>query len=220
VLTRLAGVRLIVFDLDGTLIDSAPDLATAVNAMLAKLEPTAAPLPEAAVRSFIGDGARTLIARTLAARGSSLPPERALEVFLEAYRACMLQTTRLYPGVREALDALAARHPLAVLSNKLGDMSRAILAGLGVADRFARITGGDEVPKKPDPAGLQQLLAELRRSPAEAAMVGDSANDIRTGKAAGAPTVGVRYGYDRDGMLAQAPDAVIDAAGELPALFG
>jgi phosphoglycolate phosphatase len=218
VLSRLAGVRLIVFDLDGTLIDSAPDLASSVNAMLHELAPAAAPLPEADVRSFIGDGARTLIARTLAARGLSLPPERALEVFLDAYRGRLLQTTRLYPGAREALDALAPRHTLAVLSNKLGDMSRTILGGLGVADRFARITGGDEVPKKPDPAGFRKLVAELGGSHAEAAMVGDSANDIRTGKAAGARTVGVGYGYDRDGMLALAPDHVIGDLRELPAL--
>jgi phosphoglycolate phosphatase len=211
-------VRLFVFDLDGTLIDSAPDLAASVNAMLRTLAPAAEPLPAADVRSFIGDGARTLIARTLRARAPALHPDQALEVFLDAYRARMLQTTRLYPGVREALDALRERHTLAVLTNKLGDMSRAILAGLGVADRFARICGGDEVPKKPDPSGLRQLLADLGGSPAEAAMVGDSANDIRTGKQAGTATVGVGYGYDRERMLAQEPDAVISDLRELPGL--
>jgi len=216
---HLPGVRLIVFDLDGTLIDSAPDLAAAVSAMLARLAPAARPLDEAEVRSFVGDGARTLITRSLAARSLELPLDDALRVFLEEYRARMLQATRLYPGVREALDALRSAHTLAVLSNKLGDMSRAILAGLGVADRFARICGGDEVPKKPDPAGLRQLLAELAVSPGKAAMVGDSANDIRSGRAAGARTVGVRYGYDRDAMTAQQPDVLVDDPRELPALF-
>lgn len=214
----MEGIRTVVFDLDGTLIDSAPDLAASLNAMLATLAPGTAPLPESDVRSFIGDGARTLIARTLRARAPTVQPEHALEVFLDEYRARMLQTTRLYPGVREALDALRQRHTLAVLTNKLGDMSRAILAGLGVADRFARIRGGDEVPKKPDPAGLRQLLAELGCPPAEAAIVGDSANDIRTGKQAGTRTVGVGYGYDRERMLEQSPDVVISDLRELPGL--
>jgi phosphoglycolate phosphatase len=216
---RLAGIRLVVFDLDGTLIDSAPDLASAVNAMLARLHPAAAPLSEAQVRSFVGDGARTLMERSLAARATSLAVEDALAVFLDEYRARMLQRTRLYPGAREVLDALAGTRTLAVLSNKLGDMSRTILAGLGVADRFARICGGDEVPKKPDPAGLRQLVTELGATPSQTAMIGDSANDVRTGRAAGARTVGVTYGYDGAGMLGQQPDAVLDELGQLPALL-
>lgn len=216
---RLFGVRLIVFDLDGTLIDSAPDLASAVNAMLLKLAPGCAPLREAEVRSFVGDGARTLMQRSLAARSLGLPLERALQVFLEEYRGRMLQATRLYPGAREALDALRRAHTLALLTNKLGEMSRAILQGLGVADRFARICGGDEVPKKPDPAGLLQLVAELGAAPSETAMVGDSANDVHTGRAAGTRTVGVTYGYDRDGVIAQRPDVVLADLRELPALL-
>jgi phosphoglycolate phosphatase len=219
VLARLAGIRLVVFDLDGTLIDSAPDLAAAVNAMLGKLAPEAAPLAEAEVRSFVGDGARTLMQRSLAARAPSLAVEDALSVFLDEYRARMLHRTRLYPGAREALDALAGAHTLAVLSNKPGAMSRAILDGLGVADRFARICGGDEVPRKPDPAGLRQLVAELGATPEETAMVGDSANDVRTGRAAGARTVGVSYGYDSAGAVAQRPDVVVSDLRELPALF-
>jgi phosphoglycolate phosphatase len=217
---RLAGLRVIVFDLDGTLVDSAPDLTSAVNAMLEALAPAAAPLGEAEVRSFVGDGARTLITRTLQSRSLPLAPDRALFVFLEAYRARLLTATRLYPGVAEALDALRRTHTLAVLSNKLGDMSRSILRGLGVADRFARVTGGDEVPRKPDPAGLLALLGELGSSPEQAAMVGDSANDVRTGKAAGARTVGVRYGYDARGVVAQRPDVVLDDPRQLAAVFG
>lgn len=216
---RLPGVRLIVFDLDGTLIDSARDLATAVNAMLARLAPRVAPLTEDDVRSFVGDGARTLVARSLAARGLTFPKEGALTIFLEAYRGRMLDATRLYPGVREALSALRASRALAVLSNKAGDMSRAILGGLGVADRFARIYGGDELPKKPDPAGLLQLIGELGASAAKTAMVGDSANDIRTGRAAGVRTVGVTYGFDREGVEAERPDGLLADLRELPPLL-
>lgn len=216
---RLSGVRLIVFDLDGTLIDSARDLATAVNVMLKHLAPRVAALAEDEVRSFVGDGARTLVARSLAARGLMFPLEGALTIFLEAYRGRMLDTTRLYPGVREALFALRASRRLAVLSNKAGDMSRAILGSLGVKGRFARVYGGDDVPKKPDPAGLLQLVAELGATPGETLLVGDSRNDVRTGRAAGARTAGVTYGYDRDGVLAERPDLLLADLGELPALL-
>lgn len=216
---RLTGVRLIVFDLDGTLIDSARDLATAVNVMLKRLAPGVAPLAEDAVRSFVGDGAQTLVARSLAARGLTFPKEGALTIFLEAYRGCMLDATRLYPGVREALDALRASRTLAVLSNKAGDMSRAILGGLGVKGRFARVYGGDDVPKKPDPAGLLQLVAELGATPGATLMVGDSRSDIRTGRAAGARTAGVSYGYDHEGVVAERPDALVADLRELAPLL-
>lgn len=218
-MARLSGVRCLVFDLDGTLIDSARDLATAVNEMLARLAPGSAPLTDEEVRSFVGDGARKLLERGILARELGLSLERALPVFLEAYRGCMLETTRLYPGVREALAALRPAHTLAVLSNKPGRMSRTILAGLGVADHFARIYGGDDVPKKPDPAGLVQLIGELGVSAAETLMVGDSANDIRTGHAAGARSVGVSYGYDRIGVEAERPEALLTDLRELPALL-
>jgi phosphoglycolate phosphatase len=217
--TRLPGVKLVVFDLDGTLIDSARDLAAAVNAMLGRLAPGSEPLSDEAVRSFVGDGARKLVARSLAGREIQIPLETALPVFLEAYRHCMLERTHLYPGVREALDALRGSRTLAVLSNKPGEMCRAILAGLGVADRFARIYGGDDVPKKPDPAGLLLLVRELDASPEQTLMVGDSANDMRTGRAAGVRTVGVSYGFDRSGTEAEKPDALLANLAELPNLL-
>ena len=218
-MARLSGVRCLVFDLDGTLIDSAHDLAAAVNAMLVRLAPGSGPLTDEEVRSFVGDGARKLLERGILARGLELSLERALPVFLEAYRGCMLETTRLYPGVREALAALRARHALAVLSNKPGRMSRSILGGLGIADHFARIYGGDDVPKKPDPAGLLRLLAELGVPPRETLMVGDSANDIRTGRAAGVRTVGVSYGFDPEGVKAEQPDALVADLRELSGLL-
>jgi phosphoglycolate phosphatase len=216
---RFPGVRLVVFDLDGTLIDSSLDLATAVNATLARLYPGATPLDLERVRSFIGDGARALVARSLSAAGLRDRPEDALAVFLDCYRARMLDTTRLYPGVAECLDALGGR-PLAVLTNKPGEMSRAILSALGVAGRFFRVIGGDDAPRKPDPAGLLALMREAGVAPAAALMVGDSANDVRTGRAAGAWTVGVRGGFDPAGLAADPPDVLVEGLHELPGLLG
>lgn len=213
------GVRLVVFDLDGTLIDSSRDLAAAVNAMLRRLAPAADPLEHDSVRRFIGDGARTLVSRSLAARGLAPEPATALELFLEEYRGRLLDTTVLYPGVPESLQALGQARTLAVLSNKAGAMSRAILAGLGVLPRFARVLGGDEAPRKPDPAGLLRLIAELGALPGQTVMVGDSANDVRTGRAAGARSVGVRYGFDPGGVLAERPDALIGDPRELAPLL-
>ena len=208
-------IRLLVFDLDGTLIDSSRDLAAAVNATLAALAPSAAPIPLDDVRSFIGDGARTLVARSLRARAAATPVDVALPLFLDAYRARLLDTTCLYPGVAETLAALGPRSALAVLSNKPGDLSREILQGLAVDGSFARIYGGGDVARKPDPGGLLKLMQELHASPAATLMVGDSANDVRTGRAAGVRTVGVRYGFDCSRMEAERPDVVIDAFGEL-----
>jgi phosphoglycolate phosphatase len=207
--------RLVVFDLDGTLIDSARDLATAVNRALQHVAPATAVLPDDVVRTFVGNGARVLIARSLARAGLSVPVEDVLPVFLEAYASCLLDTTRLYPGAEEALERLRGRR-LAVLTNKPGDMSRAILGGLGVRDRFSRIVGGGDVPgKKPDPAGLLRLTAEAGVDPSAALMVGDSAIDVRTGRAAGVPTAGVTYGFDAASFRDDPPDLLVDSLGEL-----
>ena len=208
-------VDLVVFDLDGTLIDSAGDLAASVNAALARIAPGVPPVSPEKVRSFIGDGAALLVARTLAAAGVSVSTEEALPVFLECYSARLLDTTGLYPGVLEALDALRDR-TLAVLTNKPGDMSRRILEGLGVAGRFAHIRGAGDVPaKKPDPAGLRLLLAETGVSAESAVLVGDSAIDVRTGRAAGVRTVGVTYGLDPASLDAAPPDLLIGDLREL-----
>lgn len=208
-------VRLVVFDLDGTLVDSSRDLSAAINVALAKVAPGVPPLGLNAVRSFIGSGARKLIQRSVEARGLDLPTDDVLPVFLEAYRARLLDTTRLYPGVEEALDALAPR-TFAVLSNKPGDFTRAILDGLGIARRFRRVYGGGDFPeRKPDPAGLLRILDEAGAPPAEAAMVGDSDIDVMTGRAAGVLTVGVSYGFDPESLRSTPPDMMVDALGEL-----
>lgn len=210
-------VELVVFDLDGTLIDSAGDLAASVNAALQRLSPRTPPVPIETVRTFIGDGAAMLVTRTLAAAGMNVPKDVALPVFLECYRSRLLDTTVLYPGVSEALDALGDR-TLAVLTNKPGDMSRRILEGLGVACRFAFIRGAGDVPaRKPDPAGLRMLLDEAGIPAPAAVMVGDSAIDVRTGRAAGVLTVGVTYGLDPASLQGAPPDLLIGDLRELAA---
>jgi len=211
--------RLVVFDLDGTLIDASRDLATAVNRALGTMAPGTPAIPEARIRSFIGEGALLLVARSLAFAGLDLSLPDLQRVFLDCYRGCLLDTTVLYPGVLDTLDALADR-TLAVLTNKPGDLSRTILQGLGVASRFARIYGGGDLPaRKPDPIGLHRLLEENGLSVDAAVLVGDSAVDIKTGRAAGVRTVGVTYGFDPGGLLREGPDVVIDDIRALPAVL-
>jgi phosphoglycolate phosphatase len=212
--------RLVVFDLDGTLIDSSRDLATAVNAALRHFAPALPPVPLETVRSFIGSGARVLMARSVAHVGLDRDPEEVLPAFLSAYGRCLLDTTRLYDGVEQALAALGG-HALAVLTNKPGDMSRTILDGLGVGRRFVRVYGGGDLPsRKPDPEGIFRLLAESGLPPEDAAMVGDSAIDVRTGRAAGIRTIGVSYGFDWASLTAEPPDIVIDDMRSLPSVLG
>jgi phosphoglycolate phosphatase len=212
------GARLVVFDLDGTLVDSSRDLATAVNATLAQVSPGTPPLPLDMVRAFVGDGAGILVARTLARVGLPLTPQEVLPIFLERYAACLLESTVLYPGVRDALELLRPR-TLAVLTNKPGNMSRAILAGLGVAEQFFRIYGGgDLATRKPDPGGLNRLLDEAGVTTEEAVLVGDSGVDVRTGRAAGVCTVGVTYGLDLVGLQREGPDYLLDDLRDLAAL--
>lgn len=216
---RRMGSRLVVFDLDGTLIDATRDLATAVNRALQKLVPGTAAIPEAVVRSFIGEGAQLLVSRSLGFAGVELPLQQVLPVFLECYRGCLLDTTVLYPGIEDTLAALGDR-TLAVLTNKPGDLSRTILEGLGVASRFARIYGGGDLPaRKPDPVGLLRLLEENGLPAAAAVLVGDSAVDVKTGRAASVRTVGVTYGLDPEGLLREGPDLLIDDIRELPAVL-
>lgn len=207
--------RLVVFDLDGTLIDSSRDLATAVNRALRRIAPTAPALPEDVVRSFVGSGARVLITRSLAHAALPHPAEEVLPVFLEEYSRCLLDATRLYPGTLEALDRLSGRR-LAVLTNKPGGMSRTILSGLGVGDRFFRIYGaGDLEARKPDPAGLRQIADEAGVEPRESVMVGDSAIDVRTGRGAGTVTAGVTYGFDAESFRADPPDLLVSSLTDL-----
>jgi phosphoglycolate phosphatase len=206
---------LIVFDLDGTLVDASGDLTSSLNATLARLRPGTPPLTLEAVRGMIGEGATVLVARALAAARVDLRAEDVLPVYMECYTERLLDTTRPYAGVVELLDALVPR-TLAVLTNKPGGMSRAVLEGLGLADRFLRIYGGgDLATRKPDPEGLRRLLAEAGAAPDEAVMVGDSAIDVETARAAGVRVVGVAWGFDPEGLRRRPPDALISRPADL-----
>jgi phosphoglycolate phosphatase len=213
-------LELVVFDLDGTLVDSVQDLALATNDAMALTAPEAPPIPQDAVRSFVGDGAQKLIARAIAHARVALCVNDVLPVFLNCYAKRLLDTTRAYDGIPEALDALA-HLKLAVLTNKPGYLSRALLDGLGLGSRFVRIVGPDDArSRKPDPEGLVALMADLGASPSETVMVGDSANDVLVGRAASTHTVGVLWGLRPDDVRASAPDLTIEAPAQLaPALL-
>jgi phosphoglycolate phosphatase len=207
--------RLVVFDLDGTLVDASEDLTSSLNATFARLRPGTPPLGLDAVRAMIGEGATVLVTRALAAAGLDLRVEDVLPVYMEVYGQRLLETTRPYEGVVELLDALPPR-TLAVLTNKPGGMSRAVLDGLGLSGRFLRIYGGgDLATRKPDPEGLLRLVAEAGVAPAEALLVGDSAIDVLTARAAGVRVVGVAWGFDPEGLRRHAPDVRISRPAQL-----
>ena len=213
--------RLVVFDLDGTLIDSRRDLADAANALLES--EGAAPLSEERIGRMVGDGAATLVARAFDASGVARPAD-ALERFLALYDERLLNHTRPYPGIPEVLEALGLRSPLAVLTNKPLASTRRILAGLGLARHFSdnAVVGGDgPFPRKPDPAGLVHLTARARVDASATLLVGDSIVDWRTARAAATPICLARYGFGYEGFprdeLATS-DRLIDAPADLLAL--
>ena len=220
-------LRLLVFDLDGTLIDSRQDLANAVNAMLGSLGRTT--LPETVIASYIGDGAGMLVRRALGDPEDEGLVGRALELFLDSYRVHKLDFTHVYNGVFAALDALrdglGRQCGMAVLTNKPVNPSREICAALGLATYFPTIYGGNSFPtKKPDPEGLLQLMREAHAGPQETLMIGDSEVDVLTARAAGTWSLGCRYGlspHTIDAMReAGLVDAVVDTPGDWPRALG
>ena len=200
---------LIIFDLDGTLIDSKRDLTSSVNATRAwkKLPP----LPEDIVSAYVGNGAPMLIRRALP-HCTEDELREALDFFLKYYREHMLDATTLYPGVREALDQLhAARVPLAVLTNKPVKFSIRLVAGLGLTEHFFRVYGGNSFPeKKPHPMGIEKLMEESGASRSGTVMVGDSATDVLTARAAGVRACGVMWGFQPETFEKNPPDIRID----------
>jgi len=206
--------RLLVFDLDGTLVDSKVDLANAVNVALESFD--LPPLPHPVIYSYVGDGASALILRALPPGKADLLPG-VLGRFLAYYRRHLLDNTRAYPGVAGALREWAGTYRMAVLTNKGAAMTREILSGLSLDCRFFDVRGGDSFgTKKPDPEGLLHILREAQVEPREAIMIGDSRNDVLAGKAAGAVTCGVTYGLGAAGFAEHPPDFTVD---RFPDLF-
>ena len=197
-------MRLLVFDLDGTLIDSRRDLADAANALI--VERGGEALTVDAITAMVGEGAVLLVRRALKAAGLERDDiEAALARFLELYDERLLVHTRLYGGTREALEALAPRATLAILTNKPQGPTERILDGLGIAPFFRWVVGGDTAHgRKPEPGGLNHLMAVAGTGTSETVMVGDSAIDLRTARAAGTRICLVRYGFGFrtvDGLL-------------------
>jgi phosphoglycolate phosphatase len=218
---QFEGICLIVFDLDGTLIDSKQDLAISVNAMREQMG--LGRLPDEVVASYVGRGVSTLIRRALA-NGSSgeldeETMERATKFFLDYYWVHKLDHTVAYDGVREALDGLR-EWKLAVLTNKPVVFSRAILAGLGLADYFAFIYGGNSfAQKKPDPIGVARLMDDTGAGARQTLIVGDSDTDILTGRNAGTWTCGVTYGLAPQTLQTSPPDVLVDDLREVVVLL-
>jgi phosphoglycolate phosphatase len=209
---------LLVFDLDGTLVDSVPDLRAAVNEMLR--ERGRPPLSPSEVKRMVGDGAPALVAHALAASGADpAGAGDALARFLEIYEANAVQLSRPYPGVRETLTALRRRgYRAAVCTNKPQRATMAVIEGLGFLPLFDGVAGGDHFAvKKPDPGHLLGLIGELGASVTATAMIGDNENDAAVAHAAGVPLVLMRYGYARVAPESLAADALLDHFADLPA---
>jgi phosphoglycolate phosphatase len=221
-------LKLLVFDLDGTLIDSAQDLCNSVNAALS--ECNLGPLPDPAIAGFVGNGAPMLMRRSLALAGNIDPDNvsednfaKAYAFFLQYYREHKLDFTYAYEGVLDALKALHELHEapggpqrtMAVLTNKPVRPARGICEGLGLADYFLHIYGGDSFPlKKPDPLGLRSLMEETGATPEETVMIGDSKVDVETARNAGAWSVGCAFGFGPQNILETPPDVLVDSASE------
>lgn len=210
-------IKLVLFDLDGTLVDSRQDLADAVNAMMRAYKRPE--LPCAVIASFIGDGAPMLVRRALGDPDNDQFFREAVEHFIAYYHVHLLDNTLTYPGMIETLDALAndgQRRAMAVLSNKPVVPSRRIVAGLGMGRHFFQVYGGNSFEtKKPDPFGALTLCREAGVRPDEAVMVGDSSNDVLAGRNGGLWTIGANYGLVPKELVVTPPDVLIDSPSEL-----
>lgn len=206
---------LVIFDLDGTLIDSKLDLAHAVNATLTHMKLPL--LPNELISSYVGNGAPVLMRRALGPEASEEQVQRALEYFLAYYAEHKLDYTRLYPGVAESLDRMHGDGVrMAVLTNKPVRISRAILDGLGVASHFFQVYGGNSFEqKKPHPIGVDTLRAEAKVERGRTLIVGDSAVDVQTARNAGVACCGVTFGFQPETFETDPPDFTVDRMQDL-----
>lgn len=208
-----SSVRALIFDLDGTLIDSKQDLIRSVNAMLVEMGRET--LHEDTISGYIGHGAPKLVARALGNEATEHECEQALKFFLQHYDEHKLDSTRPYPGVPEALEELREL-PMAVLTNKPVRVSNRILEGLGLAKYFRAIHGGNSFEtKKPDPLGAKRILQELDTAPRQAMMVGDSEVDVQTARNAGTLAAAVNYGFGTHDRAAYPADIYLDRLTDL-----
>jgi phosphoglycolate phosphatase len=205
--------RLIVYDLDGTLVDTLADITQAANHMRRALGQP--PLAATTVRRFVGRGVQELVTGCLTTSDGPRIKE-GVRLFRAYYHEHLVEHSRLYPGAREVLAHFADRRQ-AVLTNKPDPYSTQILTALGVAGCFAQIIAGDSAhPRKPDPAALAALMASVRAARAETLLIGDSPVDIQTGRNAGVLTVAVRHGFSDEAELLQAsPDVIVRDFAEL-----
>lgn len=212
-----ARIRGLLWDLDGTLVDSRADIAASLNAAL--VAHAFAPLPLETVMGFVGHGALDLVRGCLAGRGDE---EAVLGDFLEHYRTHLVVATGPYPGIPEVLEAVRARGlRQAVLTNKPIEHTEGILSALGLRGLFEAVVGGDSLPtRKPDPEGARTILAGWDLEPETAVMIGDSDTDTRTARAAGLWSLGVAYGIAPASLADPRPDACVDTAAELAEILG
>ncbi len=217
-------IRLVIFDLDGTLIDSRLDLVHSVNAALRHIGRE--PLTDDVIASYVGDGAPILIQRALGGEHvDEAIVRKGLEFFLTYYRAHKLDHTTVYPGIMQALTTIqngsnGTARKMAVLTNKPVVPSRAIVDALGMGPYFTQVYGGNSfATKKPDPEGALTLLEEHGVSAEHTAIVGDSHTDIETGRNAGLWTIGVTYGFAPHTLNDTSPDVIVDHPDELAKLF-
>ena len=217
-------IRLLIFDLDGTLVDSRLDLVHSVNAMLHHLGKPVQ--PDEVIASYVGDGAPMLVRRALGDPDDEAYVQRALEFFLLYYRAHKLDNTYVYRGVKETLDSIrfsrnGAGMKMCVLSNKPVGPSRAIVEALGLGSYFFQVYGGNSFhTKKPDPAGVQALLQEARAEPQQTVIIGDSHVDVLTARNAGTYSIGVSYGFAPHTFAEAPPDVLVDTPEEIGQVLG